>query len=76
MKFTFVEAELLNSFYEFIEPGTKSEVIEELEQAKSNTDDKDIINIANSVIQKVYMLDDETFKKVFDDFPLNEFTNY
>lgn len=76
MRFTFDEAELINNFFEAAEQTPKTVVINELEDAKSNTDDPELINISNSTIQKIKDLDDITFSKVFNDFPLNDFTDY
>lgn len=76
MRLTFDEAELLNNFFGAAERTTKLTVLNELEVAKSNTVDPELINIANSTIQKIKGLDDNTFVKVFKEFPLNDFTDY
>lgn len=76
MKFTFDEAELLNNFFDGNVEVAKSVFIRELEDAKSNTEEKDLIDIANSTLQKIKNFDGNTFKKVFNDFPLNDFSDY
>ena len=77
MRFSFEEAELINSFFEDIkEVHAQRKVIDELEQAKANTMDPELIEIANSTIQKIKALDEESFNKIFTDFPIDTYTIY
>lgn len=76
MRFSFEESELLNNFFETSVELTKPEVITKLEEAKANTINPDLVEIANSTIQKINSLDAKGFIKVFSDFPLNNYTVY
>lgn len=76
MRFSFEESELINNFFEDVQDITKEKVIEELEQAKEHTEDLELIEIAVTTIKKIKSLDDETFKKVFADFPIDTYTEY
>lgn len=77
MKFSFEESELINNFFENIqELPSKSTVINELEEAKSNTEDTELIDIVNNVINKISNLGNEAFQNLFSDLPVDIYTIY
>lgn len=77
MRFSFEESELINSFFEDIkEVPLKEMVVTELEQAKNNATEPELVEIVNSTIQKIKTLEPEAFNKVFSDLPIDTYTTY
>lgn len=76
MKFTFEESELINNFFKDQENLSKSVVITNLESAKSNTEEIELIEIAANTIKKIERLDRQSFNNVFNDLPIDTYTNY
>ena len=77
IRFSLEESELINSFSEeYKETPSKETLITDIEKAKANTDEPDLIEIATGTINKIRSLDDETYNKVLADLPINSFTTY
>lgn len=77
MRFSFDESELINSFFEDIdELPNKDFVIKTLDTAKNNTEDPELVLIANNTIDKIKKLDDTTFKAIFENIPINSYVTY
>lgn len=77
IRFSLEESELINSFSEgYKETPAKETLISDIEKAKANTPESDLIEIANGTIAKIRSLDDETYNKVLAATPINSFTPY
>lgn len=77
MKFSFEESELINNFFENIQVvPSKLTVITELEEARFNTEDTELIEIVDNVINKISNLNNEAFQNLFSDLPVDTYTIY
>lgn len=76
MKFRFEEAELINNFFEDKKGLTKETVVSQLEDAESNTEDNELIEIAMNTIHKIKKLDDQAFENVFSNLPIDTHTEF
>ena len=68
--FTFDEGELINSFFEEEKDITKDAAIQRLEEAITNTDDSDIVEIAKSTAEKLKLLDNDDFIMLLRNLPI------
>jgi|GEM_PF-3649493 len=68
--FTFDEGELINSFFEEEKDITKDAAIQRLEEAITNTDDSDIVEIAKSTAEKLKLLDNDEFIMLLRNLPI------
>lgn len=76
MKFTFEEAELINNFFEESSNVTKEFAVSELNNAKDNTDDTALVEIAQTTIDKITALDDQGFTTLFSSLPVDPYTEF
>lgn len=79
MKFTFEEAELINSCFELDSDDNIFDVnnfINRLNNIKTNTDDHILLNILNTTIEKLETIDNNKFDFIIKSIPLNNFMNY
>ena len=77
MRFSIEESELINSFFgDYKIIPSRETVIYELDMAKDNTQEPELVDIAANTIMKLSSLDDVTFNKVFSELPINSFTPY
>lgn len=77
MKFAFYESELINSLFE-MENDIKSryDLINIIIDAKTNTDNAELISIADSTITKLKDIDDFTFNYIATNLPIDNYTIY
>jgi len=68
--FTFDEGELINSFFEEEKDITKDAAIQRLEEAITNTDDSDIVEIAKNTAKKLKLLDNDDFIMLLRNLPI------
>lgn len=76
MKFTFDETEMLNTLFENPKNVTKDNAIVKLEKTIPYTEEPEILKKLHTLIQKIKNLDVATFQKIFNDFPVDTFTEY
>lgn len=64
LNFTFEESQLLINFFKDVEAVdlTKGMIYVRLKNAILNTEDEDLVNIANNVINKIFFMSDEDIK--------------
>ncbi len=74
VKFNYFESELLNSFFEGPSCNDTDKVvtIKRLEDARSNTDDPELVQCASDTISKIKMLDNEEFKLLISSLPISD----
>lgn len=73
MRFNFEECQLINNFFEEVNFNNlnKSTVIERLENARSYTEDPELINIAEDTINKLKDLDENSISKLLQSLPID-----
>jgi hypothetical protein len=78
VKFSPEECELINNFIETNPEvtGSKESFLKYLEDAKDNSDDTSIISIAENAINKICLLDKNSFNSLIDDAPILPFSLY
>lgn len=76
MRFSYEEAELINSFFENNKNISKEEAIKKLEEAKRHTKELELIQIASNTINKIKLLDNKLLKKIISDIPIDTYTQY
>lgn len=77
MKFTFEESELINNLFENIQDiYSKELVIDKLKQIKTNTEEPELVEIVNTTIQKISILDEELLINIINDLPIDTYTTY
>jgi hypothetical protein len=72
--FSFEQYQLLNSFFAgtAAEDVNKDSIIKRLANAISNTDDKDLISIAESTINKIRFMDNKSVVELIGELPQEE----
>lgn len=69
--FNFEECELINNFFEDSSEGlTKEKAIERIREAAENTDDSELVAIAEGTIEKLESLSSDEFKMMMMNLPL------
>lgn len=77
MLFTFEECELINSFLEDNNIITNKDIlIKSINDAKSNTIESELKEIADHVINKLNSISECTFSDIILNHPINSFTLY
>lgn len=77
MRFSIEESELINSFFaDYQITPSRETVLAEIERAKDNTQEPELVEIAESTINKIRSLDETTYNRIFSEFPINSFTTY
>ena len=77
VRFSYEEAEIINGFIEMSGkvPGVKK-LIQDIEDAKENVEDPEMIVIADGTIKKLNMLNEENYNKIISSLPVDTFAIY
>lgn len=71
IRFNFFDAELLNSFFEGCSGDVnKTDLINRIESAITNTDDPELLQCAQDTLSKIKTLDDVHIQKLISSLPI------